>query len=161
MSVQVYIGLGGNIKQPKENVKSALIALSKLPNTTLVNQSKLYASRPMGEVEQPDYINAVALLSTELSPQALFTETCRIEQQHHRVRNGVHWGPRTLDLDLLLYGEQVISDSNLQIPHYGLKNREFVVYPLLDINPELVLPCGTSVQSLTEHLPFNDMTIVE
>lgn len=152
-----YIGLGANLNDPVAQVQTAIKELAKLPQTKLVASSQIYISKPMGPADQPDYVNAVALLDTELSPHQLFDQTCSIELNHGRVRNGEHWGPRTLDLDMLLYGQDVINDDTLTVPHYGLKQREFVIYPLLDISPDLVLPCGTVVQSLTEHVALNGM----
>ena len=115
----------------------------------------------MGPQDQPDYVNAVSLVETELSAHELFTHTCQIEQDHGRVRNGEHWGPRTLDLDILLFGDHKINDEQLVIPHYGMKEREFVIYPLLDISPDLVLPCGTHLQQLTQSVPLNGMETIK
>ncbi len=156
-----YIGLGANLNAPLETIKKAIVALSQLPNSKLVAQSKIYASKPMGPVDQPDYVNAVVLLETSLSPHELFEQTCQIEQDHGRVRNGEHWGPRTLDLDLLLFGEQTLNDELLTVPHYGIKDREFVVMPLLDINPDLTLPCGTNLQNVSNQLPLNGLTAIK
>lgn len=152
-----YIGLGANLNDPIAQVKTALQELAKLDKTKLIASSKIYTSKPMGPADQPDYVNAVALLETELTPHQLFDYTCEIELDHGRIRNGEHWGPRTLDLDVLLYDQLQISDETLTIPHYGLKEREFVIYPLLDITPDLVLPCGTKVQSLTAKVTLNGM----
>ena len=152
-----YIGLGANLNDPIGQVKTALEELAKLDHCRLVASSKIYISKPMGPADQPDYVNAVALLDTSLSPHQVFDHTCTIELNHGRVRNGEHWGPRTLDLDILLYDQQEIKDDTLTVPHYGLKEREFVIYPLLDITPDLILPCGTEVQSLTKSVPLNGM----
>ena len=157
----VYIGLGANLNEPAKTLRLALTALNDIPDTQVVAHSKLYSSVPMGPSDQPDYVNAVAQLRTELTPHALFQHTCEIEQQHGRTRNGEHWGPRTLDLDILLYGDQQIKDDDLTIPHYGMKEREFVLYPLLEISPELVLPCGTQLKSLTQNVPLNGMCPIE
>lgn len=152
-----YIGLGANLNDPIAQVKTALQELAKLRQSKLVASSKIYISKPMGPADQPDYVNAVALIETELTPHQVFDYTCEIELNHGRVRNGEHWGPRTLDLDILLYDQLEIQDQTLTVPHYGLKEREFVIYPLLDISPALVLPCGTKVQSLTEKVALNGM----
>lgn len=152
-----YIGLGANLNDPVSQVKTALQELAKLRQSKLVASSKIYISKPMGPADQPDYVNAVALIETELTPHQVFDYTCEIELNHGRVRNGEHWGPRTLDLDILLYDQLEIQDQTLTVPHYGLKEREFVIYPLLDISPALVLPCGTKVQSLTEKVALNGM----
>lgn len=152
-----YIGLGANLNDPISQVQTALKELAKLKESKLLASSQIYISKPMGPADQPDYVNAVALIETELSPHQVFDYTCEIELNHGRVRNGEHWGPRTLDLDILLYDEQSINDETLTIPHYGLTEREFVIYPLLDISPDLILPCGTEVMSLTKNVPLNGM----
>lgn len=152
-----YIGLGANLNDPIAQVKTALQELAKIRDSKLIASSKIYTSKPMGPADQPDYVNAVALLETQLSAREVFDYTCDIELNHGRIRTGEHWGPRTLDLDILLYDQQQINDQTLTVPHYGLKEREFVIYPLLDIDPNLVLPCGTSVQSLTEKVSLNGM----
>ncbi|MFT6529636.1 MAG: 2-amino-4-hydroxy-6-hydroxymethyldihydropteridine diphosphokinase [Psychrosphaera sp.] len=158
MTELVYVGLGANLKSPLETIKLAINELTVLPHSELVGVSKIYSSKPMGPADQPDYINAVALIRTELTPHQLFSHTCAIEDKHGRTRVGEHWGPRTLDLDILLYGQHQINDEQLVVPHYGLQQREFVIYPLLDITPDLVLPCGTIVESLTKNIPLNGMT---
>ena len=153
-----FIGLGANLNNPVQQVETALQELAKIPDSTFVSHSKIYISKPMGPADQPDYVNAVALIDTQLSAHDVFKHTCDIEQNHGRTRNGEHWGPRTLDLDILLYNSDVINDEQLTVPHYGMKEREFVIYPLLDIDPQLVLPCGTQLKSLTENIPLNGMT---
>ncbi len=157
MSELVYIGLGANLNDPYETIRSAISALSELPCCEFVAPSRIYSSKPMGPVNQPDYVNAVVLLKTSLSAHEVFQLTCELEQKHGRVRDGEHWGPRTLDLDILLYGQHIIKDEQLTVPHYGLQDREFVVFPLLDISPELVLPCGTRLQNVASKLSLNGM----
>jgi 2-amino-4-hydroxy-6-hydroxymethyldihydropteridine diphosphokinase len=160
MSELVYIGLGANLNQPLETIQKAIGALKLLPDSELIEQSSIYSSKPMGPADQPDYVNAVALLKTTLTPHQLFAQTCQIEQDHGRTRNGEHWGPRTLDLDILLFGDRTIDDTQLTVPHYGLKDREFVVMPMMDINPNLILPCGTDLQSISKQLPLNGLTAI-
>lgn len=160
MSEYVYIGLGANLNDPLTTVRTAIDKLALLPQSEFVAKSKIYVSKPMGPADQPDYVNAVVLLKTDLSVHEVFVETCAIEQAHGRTRNGEHWGPRTLDLDILLYGSQIIDDEQLTVPHYGLKEREFVVYPLLDIDAELTLPCGRALKDVATKLPFNDMQTI-
>ena len=143
-----FIALGANLADPLGQVERALTALQQLPASRLLACSPLYRSRPMGPADQPDYINGVALLETSLTPHQLLDETQRIELEQGRVRKAERWGPRTLDLDLLLYGEQMINDDRLTVPHYGMKERAFVLLPLFDLAPELVLPCGTPLRSL-------------
>ncbi|GAA0301259.1 2-amino-4-hydroxy-6-hydroxymethyldihydropteridine diphosphokinase [Psychrosphaera haliotis] len=160
MTELVYIGLGANLNNPRDTVRSAIKALATLEHCEFIGQSKIYSSKPMGPSDQPDYVNAVVLLKTSLSAHDVFAKTCQLEQAHGRTRNGEHWGPRTLDLDILLYGDNLINDEQLTVPHYGLKEREFVVYPLLDITPNLVLPCGSILSDIAKQLPFNDMNAI-
>lgn len=136
---QAYIGLGSNLASPARQLWHALHALAALPGSRLLGSSSFYASKPMGPQDQPDYINAVALLDTHLAPLALLDALQGIEQRQGRVRLR-RWGERTLDLDLLLYGQEPIEHPRLQVPHPGLKEREFVIVPLLELTPELVLP---------------------
>lgn len=146
-----YIGLGSNLADPLAQVSRALAELSALPHTRLVERSAIYASKPVGPA-QPDFINAAALLDTQLSPLDLLDALQAIEQSHQRVRIE-HWGPRTLDLDLLLYGDQVIASERLTVPHPYLTQRSFVLYPLADITPELHLPDGTHLPDLLRQCP--------
>jgi 2-amino-4-hydroxy-6-hydroxymethyldihydropteridine diphosphokinase len=139
-SVRAYIGLGGNLDQPAARIRRARAALSVLPNTREAAFSRLYRSAPMGPSDQPDYVNAVMALDTELEPLALLDHLQAIENVEGRVRLGERWGPRTLDLDLLLYGDHVIQHERLTVPHPGLHQREFVLYPLFEIAPELTIP---------------------
>jgi 2-amino-4-hydroxy-6-hydroxymethyldihydropteridine diphosphokinase len=150
MTVRAYIGLGSNLDNPLCQVRAALTELAKLPHTRLAAVSPLYRTPPLGPAHQPDYINAVAALDTELEPLALLDELQRIEQHHGRVRGTLRWGPRTLDLDLLLYGDRVIINERLTVPHAGLCARPFVIFPLQAIAPGLILPDGTPLASLAE-----------
>lgn len=146
--VRAYIGLGSNLDQPRQQVERAFDELAALPDSHLSGRSRLYRSDPVGP-PQPDYINAVAQLDTELEPLALLDALQALEQLHQRVRRE-HWGPRTLDLDLLLYADRPIQHPRLTVPHPELERRNFVLYPLADINPELRLPSGTPLASLLE-----------
>lgn len=128
-----YIGLGSNLGDSKQILIDAVHALQQLG---AVRVSRLYRSPPMGPQDQPDYFNAVATLETTLEPLALLDELQKIEQQAGRVRLR-HWGERTLDLDLLLYGTQKIQHERLIVPHYGILERDFVLLPLLDLSPNL------------------------
>lgn len=139
MSFQIaYIGLGSNLASPIEQVRQALEGLATLPLSRLVISSSLYASRPVGPQDQPDFINAVAALETRLSPLALLDQLQALEQQHRRRRQR-HWGPRTLDLDLLLYGNELIETPRLSVPHPQMTARAFVLAPLAEIAPSLNL----------------------
>ncbi len=135
-----YIGLGSNLSRPRRQVSQALTELGGIRGCRLLTASSLYLSRPMGPPDQPEYINAVAGLDCTLSPLALLAELQAIEQAHGRVREGQRWGPRTLDLDLLLYGDLVMESEALILPHPGIGEREFVLHPLAEIAPELEIP---------------------
>lgn len=147
-SITAYIGLGSNLDDPIAQVKRALEELERLPDSHCIAQSSLYRSKPMGPQDQPNYINAVAALETGLGPLDLLEALQALEHRHGRVRVEKRWGPRTLDLDLLLYGDQVIDIPRLQVPHPGLRQRSFVLIPLHEIAPELILPDGTRLDEL-------------
>jgi 2-amino-4-hydroxy-6-hydroxymethyldihydropteridine diphosphokinase len=142
------VGLGSNLNNPIEQVKKALQALKFLPNTHLKTQSALYHSRPLGSQNQPNYINAVAMLVTKLPPLVLLDNFQAIENKQGRVRGAERWGPRTLDLDLLLYDNLQLQKARLILPHPGLYERNFVLYPLYDCSPDLILPNGQAVSIL-------------
>ena len=127
-SIRSYIGLGSNLGHPETQLRRAVMALSKIPNSVLITVSPFYHTAPMGPQDQPDFVNAVVALDTYLPPEGLLCALQRIEQVQDRVRQkGVHWGPRTLDLDLLLYGALQCDTGFLQLPHPGLQQRDFVV----------------------------------
>ncbi len=138
--VRAYIGLGSNLDDPLRQVRSALAELAALPESALVARSSLYRSAPMGPPEQPDYVNAVAVLDTRLEPLPLLEALQSLEAAHGRVRGPQRWGPRSLDLDLLLYGTQRLHDPRLSVPHPGLPERNFVLYPLSEVAPDLQVP---------------------
>lgn len=151
--VRAYIGLGSNLDDPVGQLRRAVEALRGLSESRLTAVSRFYRSAPMGSAEQPDYVNAVAMLDTCLEPLALLDALQAIEQQQGRIRKGERWGPRTLDLDLLLYGAEVIAEPRLQVPHPGIKQRNFVLVPLADLAPELVFPDGESLQQALHQCP--------
>lgn len=155
-----YIGLGSNLEAPAEQIKTALTDLQSLPATQLLKTSSLYASPPMGPQDQPDYINAVALLDTTLAAHELLDALQAIEQQHGRQRKR-HWGERTLDLDILLYGQQMIEDERLSVPHPGLTQRAFVVYPLLEIAGDMPIPGQDTLQVIASRCSRGALKIVE
>lgn len=130
---RVYVGLGSNLEQPLQQIKQALQELDEIPRSRCLKRSSLYRSPPLGPPDQPEYINAVAELETTLEPEILLDQLQRIEQQHGRRREGERWGPRTLDLDLLLFGDRQLATSRLTVPHPGLCERAFVLYPLAEI----------------------------
>jgi len=135
-----YIGLGSNLDNPARQVESAFELLANIPRTRIVQRSALYRSAPFGGIEQPDFVNAVATLLTQMDAGELLLELQRIEQDCGRDRSAVRWGPRVLDLDLLVYSNQRIEDDDLTIPHPGIGERNFVLLPLGDVAPELVIP---------------------
>ena len=154
-----YIGIGSNLEQPVEKAQQAIAALKLLPQSEFIAVSPLYCSKPMGPSDQPDYINAVAAIKTSLAPLALLDQLQQIEQQQGRTRKADRWGPRTLDLDLLLFGEQIIECDRLTVPHYGMKQRVFVLYPLFDIAANLRLPCGEMLSIVVKNCPLNDLQV--
>ncbi|MEJ6080457.1 2-amino-4-hydroxy-6-hydroxymethyldihydropteridine diphosphokinase [Vibrio sp. 1-Bac 57] len=155
-----YIGIGSNQAQPIEQAKQAITALSNIKDTKLLMCSSLYRSAPMGPQDQPDYINAVAKLETRLSALELLDALQVIEQEQGRERKALRWGPRTLDLDILLYADQEIENERLTVPHYGMKEREFVLYPLFEIAPTLQMPNGTSLIEILKHCDKNGLTAI-
>ncbi|WP_117233692.1 2-amino-4-hydroxy-6-hydroxymethyldihydropteridine diphosphokinase [Vibrio maerlii] len=157
--ILVYIAVGSNLSDPESQAKSAIEALKKLPKSEFVSASSLYSSTPMGPQNQPDYINAVALIRTELTPLELLDCTQAIELEQGRVRKDERWGPRTLDLDIILYGNEVIDSKRLTVPHYGMKEREFVLYPLAEISPNLQLPDGTELSDLLKKVDRNGLNV--
>lgn len=157
MAVRCYIGLGANLEQPVKQLQHAVLALRQLPDCSVVAVSAFYGSKPMGPQDQPDYVNAVAALDTELSATALLDALQHIELSQGRQRKADRWGPRTLDLDILLYGNEQINTERLTVPHYGMRQREFVLYPLFEIAPDLALPDGTVVESLLAQVPLNGL----
>ncbi len=138
-STVCYIGLGSNLADPAEQVERAFEFLESVPEISLLSKSSLYRSGAMGPVDQPDYVNAVAKVSTTLDARALLLALQRIECLRGRKR-GVRWGPRVLDLDLLVYGDEQIDELRLKVPHPGIAERNFVLLPLLEVAPNLTLP---------------------
>lgn len=147
-TVRAYVGLGANLDDPAAHLHRALSDLDGIRLTRVALRSRLYRNPPMGPAAQPDYVNAVAALDTGLAPQALLEALQEIERAHGRVRGAERWGPRTLDLDLLLYGDLRRDDARLTLPHPGLHRRAFVLYPLREIAPELVVPGRGPVEAL-------------
>ncbi len=137
--VRAWVGLGANLDDPVAQIATAVRELAALPHTRLAVVSSLYRTPPMGPPDQPDYCNAVAGLDTTLEPEKLLEALQAIEQAHRRVR-GERWGPRTLDLDLLLYGTDRIASARLTVPHPGIAARVFVLAPLAEVAPDLVIP---------------------
>ncbi len=145
---KVYIGLGSNLNNPVEQLEGALNALSNLPEIKELTFSNFYSSKPVGPQDQPNFVNAVALFSTTLTPIALLDTLQSIEQAHNRIRER-HWGPRTLDLDILLFNDETLSLPRLTVPHPHMLERGFVIQPLADITPGMLLSNDKTVE---EHL---------
>lgn len=137
---RAYVAIGSNLDDPIAKVRAGIAALRALPQTRLDQCSSLYRTAPVGPVTQPDFINAVCRIITSLSPEALLQHFFAIEASHGRVRQSQKWGPRTLDLDLLMYDDRVLVTPNLTVPHPRLHERAFVLYPLLELDPELIVP---------------------
>ncbi|MFC3033178.1 2-amino-4-hydroxy-6-hydroxymethyldihydropteridine diphosphokinase [Pseudoalteromonas fenneropenaei] len=158
---KVYIGLGANQGAPIAQLTGALQALARDTQISALRVSKLYASKPMGPQDQPDYVNAVAEFTTLLTPLALLDKLQALELQFGRVRKDERWGPRTLDLDILLFADAVINTPRLTVPHYGMTVREFVIYPLSDLAPSLCLANGQTVAELKQALPANGIYVMD
>lgn len=139
MMQTVYIGLGSNLHSPKQQVLKAMAKLKELPQTTFLCASSLYLTKPWGVEDQPPFINAVVKLDTQLQPHILLDELLAIEHEQGRVRD-IRYGPRIIDCDILLYGEEQIVTPRLTVPHPYLVERSFVVIPLYEIAPNLILP---------------------
>ncbi len=157
----VYIGLGSNLSEPKKQICLAVKAINAIAKSKIIKVSSLYFSRPMGPKDQPDYMNAVLKLDTELSALALLDALQAIENQAGRVRKDNRWGARILDLDIILFGQEIINNERLIIPHYGMKEREFVLIPLSQIAPDIILPSGEKVIELSKAIATNGLKIYQ
>lgn len=151
-----YIGLGANLGEPAAQIRSARSALAGHPEIREIACSRLYRSTPLGPSDQPPYVNAVMAVATTLEPHALLKILQQVEQKHGRTRDGQRWGPRTLDLDLLLFDQSVINSEVLQLPHPGIAEREFVLQPLMDLAPNLEIPGLGTVERLLAACPRRD-----
>jgi 2-amino-4-hydroxy-6-hydroxymethyldihydropteridine diphosphokinase len=150
--VPAYVALGSNLAQPVRQVERAFEALAALPATRLVLRSSAYRSRPMGPVEQPDFVNAAAALLTQLDPATLLRELKALETRLGRELPAVRWGPRLIDLDLLVHGQTCCNEAALTLPHPGIAERDFVLVPLAEISPSLVVPGVGRVDALLQRL---------
>ena len=167
MPATSYIGLGSNLagrlRSPEEQIVTAVSELNSLEDTLVTATSSLYRSTPMtfdNSDSQPDYVNAVAVLLTGLEPDALLYQLHLIEQEHGRQRTS-QWGPRTLDLDILLYDDLEMESVSLTIPHPGLCAREFVVYPMLEITSDLEIPGHGKLSDIAASVPLNGLEKIE
>ena len=158
-TVRVYIGLGSNLNDPIAQIKTALTALNAISETCSVQHSSLYRSAPLmlnTTTMQSDYINAVAALDTQLEPMQLLAELQTLEQRQGRTRGVERWEARTLDLDLLLYADRQFKSEELTVPHPRLHERSFVLYPLLEIAPDLYVPGQGSMRELAARCRIHD-----
>ena len=156
-----FVALGSNLDAPRDQVLRAFGELAALPGTALTARSRLYRSPPLGPADQPDYVNAVARLDTTLMPRALLDALLGIERAHGRRRDGGRWGPRTLDLDLLLHGDTVLDEPGLTLPHPGLTTRAFVLYPLAELAPDLGIPGAGPLRALVARTPAGELAAIE
>ena len=155
--ITAYIGLGSNLSKPIVQIEKAIEKIGIIPQSQLLSVSSLYISKPMGTQDQNDYINAVLALETALSAIELLNALQSIENNAGRVRKENRWGARILDLDIILFGNEIINTDRLTIPHYGMSEREFVLLPLAEIAPELILPNGENIKELSQNIALNSM----
>ena len=156
----VFIGLGSNLEDPAAQIESAITALDNIDEVTVISQSSLYSSPPMGPQDQPDYINAVVEIDTTLFAHALLDALQEIEQQQGRVKER-HWGERTIDLDVLVYGNNILDDARLKVPHPGMAERSFVLYPLAEIAIDLNVPTMGRIKELLKNCPRDGLERME
>jgi 2-amino-4-hydroxy-6-hydroxymethyldihydropteridine diphosphokinase len=154
--IPVFIGLGSNLGDPVAQIRSAMQALAAMPETRLVRRSSLYRNPPSGYLDQPEFVNAAAQIETRLEPRELLEQLLAIERVHGRVRDLPN-GPRTLDLDILLYGERTVREPRLTIPHPRMLERAFVLVPLAEIAPEAVVPGRGRIADLAAKLDASGM----
>lgn len=157
--ITIYVGVGSNLHDPLEQATQAIQELSAHRHLRNLIASPLYQSKPVGPQDQPDYINAVVRIETQLGPHDVLDLLQALEQGHGRIRKR-HWGERSLDLDLLLYGNAFIHTPRLTVPHTYMLERGFVLYPLADINPELLLPNGNPLKGYLDSVEF-DLTPIK
>jgi 2-amino-4-hydroxy-6-hydroxymethyldihydropteridine diphosphokinase len=153
--VAAYIGIGSNLDDPEAQVRRAIAALASIPETRFVRASRLFRTAPWGRTDQPAFVNAAAEIATALTPRALLGALLAIERAQGRHRDGTRWGPRTLDLDVLLYADATIEEPGLAIPHPHLAERAFVLLPLADLEPALVVPGRGRISTLLRNVDAN------
>ncbi len=152
---KVFVGVGSNLGDREFLIRKAVESMRDLPRTLVVRVSSLYDTDPVGEVDQPAFLNAVAWLETTLEPRELLWQLLLIEKRMGRVRSQ-RWGPRPIDLDLLFYGDDTIDEPDLKVPHPEAHRRAFVLLPLLELDPNFIHPTtGESVRKLIKRLPPN------
>jgi 2-amino-4-hydroxy-6-hydroxymethyldihydropteridine diphosphokinase len=160
MWTPAYIAIGSNLRDPIQQVLAGFEALATLPNTQLVLRSKLYRSAPLGPQDQPSFVNAVAGVLTQLDSQSVLTHIKRLESELGRDTPVVRWGPRVIDFDLLVFGVERIQTETLQVPHPGIGERNFVLYPLNDIAPDLNVPGLGPVSQLKAKIARGDLSVL-
>lgn len=160
-TITAYIGLGSNLADPVAQIKLARTDCAALQGVQELAFSSLYQSPPMGPRDQPDYVNAVMAVSTELPAIDLLHALQTIEYKHGRVRTGERWSARTLDLDLLMYGDRQIEQAELTIPHPGIAERAFVLYPIYEIAPDLVVPGKGRIADLIALCPLSGLKRID
>ena len=148
MKVQVFVGIGSNLSEPIKQVNQAIKTFQSFSEIEDVRASSLYRTKPLGGMVQPDYINAVVAFTTKLAPFDLLKHLQGMENTQGRVRTGERWSARIIDLDILLYGSQNIAEESLTIPHLGLTERNFVLLPLAELDPDLKLPDNRKITEL-------------
>lgn len=156
-----FVALGSNLDEPRRQVERALERLARLPATRVTGTSRLYRSEPLGVADQPDFVNAVVRLETGLTARALLDALLAVERAHGRTRSAERWGPRTLDLDLLLYADAVLDEPGLEVPHPGLTARAFVLYPLAELAPDLGIPGAGPLRDWLARVPADGLTVLE
>lgn len=156
-----FVALGSNLDDPRAQVSRAFEALDGIAGVRVTGRSRLYRNPAMGPAGQPEFVNAVARLETSLEPGELLAALLAIETAHGRDRRTDRWGPRTLDLDLALYGDRVIDEPGLTVPHPGLTARAFVLYPLAELAPGLEIPGAGALRDLLARVPADDLKVLE
>lgn len=156
-----YVALGSNLDGPATQIERAFAALSELPDCRLIARSRLYRTQPLGPQDQPEFVNAAAGLLTKLTPRELLVALKSLEQSLGRDVPIVRWGPRRIDLDLLVHADAQISESDLVVPHRGLPERNFVLYPLRDIAPDLHVPGHGRVSQLAARVGLAGLALLE
>lgn len=139
-ATRAFVGLGSNLDDPARQIEDALVALDALPQTRVAEVSGFWRTPPWGQADQPDFVNAVACLECGLDPRELMAGLLRIERAQGRQREGARWGPRIIDLDLLLFADHCIDEAGLVVPHPRMAERVFVLVPLLELDPRIVIP---------------------
>ena len=154
-----YIGVGSNLDLPQKQVEQAISSIAQLDGCFFAAKSSLYRSSPMGPVDQPDFTNAVVAILTLLDARALLAKLQEIEHDQGRTRDGERWGPRTLDLDLLVHGHSVIDEPDLSVPHPGIAQRNFVLLPFAEIAPDVIVPGLADISTLCRRMDPSQSTI--